>query len=51
MYSVRSGCLQLCNLPDSSVYGILQATILEWIAISFSGGSFFQRIDTFELWY
>ena len=26
-----------CNLPDSSVHGILQARILEWVAISFSG--------------
>ena len=27
-----------CSLPDSSVHGILQARILEWIAISFSRG-------------
>ena len=26
-----------CSLPGSSVHGILQATILEWIAIPFSG--------------
>ena len=25
-----------CNLPGFSVYGILQARILEWIAIPFS---------------
>ena len=25
-----------CSLPDSSVHGILQARLLEWIAISFS---------------
>ena len=25
-----------CNLPGSSVHGILQARILEWVAISFS---------------
>ena len=25
-----------CSLPDSSVQGILQARILEWVAISFS---------------
>ena len=25
-----------CSLPGSSVHGILQAEILEWIAISFS---------------
>ena len=28
-----------CNLPGSSVHGILQARILEWVAISFSKGS------------
>ena len=36
-------CLTLCNpvdcsLPSSPVHGILQARILEWIAISSSGG-------------
>jgi len=25
-----------CSLPGSSVYGILQARILEWVAIPFS---------------
>ena len=38
-------CLTLCNPvdwspPGSSVHGILQAWILEWVAISFSRGSF-----------
>ena len=36
-------CLTLCSpmdLPGSSVRGILQARTLEWVAISFSGGSF-----------
>ena len=28
-----------CNPPGSSVHGISQARILEWVAISFSGGS------------
>ena len=28
-----------CSLPDSSVHGVLQARILEWVAISFSRGS------------
>ena len=28
-----------CSLPGSSVHGILQARILEWLAISFSRGS------------
>ena len=37
-------CLTLCDpmdcsLPGSSVHGIFQARILEWIAISFSSGS------------
>ena len=37
-------CLTLCDLidqsqPGSSVQGILQARILEWVAISFSRGS------------
>ena len=27
-----------CSLPGSSVHGILQARILEWVAISFSRG-------------
>ena len=25
-----------CSLPGSSIHGILQARILEWVAISFS---------------
>ena len=28
-----------CSRPGSSVHGILQARILEWVAISSSGGS------------
>ena len=28
-----------CSLPGSSVHGILQAGILEWVAISFSRGT------------
>ena len=28
-----------CSLPDSSVHGISQARILEWVAISFCRGS------------
>ena len=31
--------------PDSSVHGISQARILEWVAISFSRGSFLLRIE------
>ena len=25
-----------CSLPGSSIHGILQARVLEWVAISFS---------------
>ena len=35
-----------CTLPGSSVYGIPQARILEWIAIPFSRGSFWPRDQT-----
>ena len=37
---------QDCNLPGSSVHGILQAKILEWVAISSSGGSSRPRDQT-----
>ena len=41
---VAQSCPTLCNPmdyspPGSSVHGILQARILEWVAISFSRGS------------
>ena len=32
-----------CSLPGSSVHGIFQARILEWVAISFSRGSSWPR--------
>ena len=35
-----------CSLPGSSVHGILQARILEWVAISFSRGPFPPRCQT-----
>ena len=44
----QSGAAQSCptlcdpmdyNLPDSSVHGIFQARVLEWVAIPFSRGS------------
>ena len=35
-----------CNLPDSSVHGILWVRILEWVAISFSRGSSWPRDRT-----
>ena len=44
-------CLTFCNPtdcspPDSSVYGILQAKVLEWIAIPFTRGSSRPRYET-----
>ena len=41
-------CLTVCgpmdfNLTDSSVHGISQARILEWVAISYSRGSSLPR--------
>ena len=46
--SVAQSCLTLCDpvdcsLPGSSVHGIFQARILEWITISFSIFFFFNR--------
>ena len=40
---VGQSCLTLsdpveCSLPGSSIHGLLQARILEWIGISFSRG-------------
>ena len=35
-----------CSLPGSSVHGILQARVLEWVAISFSRGSSQPRDQT-----
>ena len=37
---------RLCGLPGSSVHGILQARILEWVVISYSKGSFQPRDQT-----
>ena len=41
---VTQSCLTLCDLmnyslPVSSVHGIFQARVLEWVAVSFSGVS------------
>ena len=41
---VTQSCLTFCDpmdysLPGSSVHGILQARVLEWVAIPFSRGS------------
>ena len=48
---VAKPCPTLCNLmdcspPGPSVYGISQAKILEWVAISFSRGSSWPRGQT-----
>ena len=37
-----------CSLPGSAIHGILQARILEWLAISFSRGSFQSRDQTWD---
>ena len=50
---VTQSCPTLCDLdcspPGSSVHGILQARILEWVAISFSRGSSWPRDWTPDL--
>ena len=48
---VAQSCLTLCDsldcsLPDSSVHGISQARILEWVPIPFSRGSSLPRDQT-----
>ena len=48
---VSKSCLTLCNPmnctpPSSSVHGISQARILEWVAVSFSRGSSWPRDQT-----
>ena len=48
---VAQSCLTLCkpmdcSPPGSSIYGILQARILEWVAIPFSRGSSWTRDQT-----
>ena len=35
-----------CSLPGSSIHGILQPRILEWVAIPFSRGSFQPKDQT-----
>ena len=49
--AVKVKCPTLCNpincsLPGSSVHGIFQARVLEWVAISFSRGSSQPRDQT-----
>ena len=43
---VAQSCSTLCDPTDYTVHGILQARILEWVAISFSRGSFQPRDRT-----
>ena len=48
---VARSCLTLCNpmdcsLPGSSIHGISQARIMQWVAISFSRGSSWPRDQT-----
>ena len=40
----------VCSLPGSSVHGILQARILEWVAIRFSRGISWPRDWTWVSW-
>ena len=52
--SVAQSCLTLCDPvncspPGSSVHGILQARILEWVAISFSRGSVYLCIENSQV--
>ena len=39
-----------CGPPGSSVHGILQSRIMEWLAIPFSSGSFWLRDKTCVCW-
>ena len=43
---VTQSCLTLCNPMDYIVHGILQARILEWVAVPFSRGSSQPRDQT-----
>ena len=48
---MAQSCLTLCDpmghrLPGSSIHGIFQARVLEWVAISFSRGSSWPRDRT-----
>ena len=43
---VTQSCLTICDPMDSTVHGILQARILEWVAFSFFRGSYQARDRT-----
>ena len=42
---VVQSCLTLCHPRDYTVHGILQARILEWVAVPFSRGSSQPRVS------
>ena len=46
IFKVIQSCLTVCDPVDYTVHGILQARILEWVAIPFSRGSFEPRDGT-----
>ena len=46
---VAQSCLTLCDPMDCTVHGILQARILEWVAIPFSRGSSQPRCPTLQV--
>ena len=52
---VAHSCLTLsdpmdCSLPSSSVHGILQARVLEWGAIAFSGKTVWSFLKKLKIW-
>ena len=46
MEHIAQWYLTLCNPTDYTVHGILQATILDWVAVPFSRGSSQPRDQT-----
>ena len=44
--NVAQSCLTLCDPMDYTVHGILQATVLEWVAVPFSKRSSQPRNQT-----
>ena len=47
---LSQSCPTLCSPPGSSVHGILQARILEWVAMPFPRGSSWPRDWTHVSW-
>ena len=50
-FKVTRSCLTLCEPMDYTVYEILQAKILEWVAFPFSRGSSQPRDQTGYVFY